>query len=181
MNGKKTGRTFSLKRVAKLQIPRSVTQMKISITKPDGSQLEFILDKLVTTIGFGEGCDIQMGPADKLQRIGMFIRQDKSYNFKSLLGVGEVLYGGMPVAQMIENAHQAVFASSGYSFRLIDEEQFMPAKFERLDRSAHHAFNQPMGTAHFNLAGARNAYQREVQTFDKKSETAFVKIGRAHV
>lgn len=149
--------------------------MNVQIDSPEGDSKKFKLDKLVTTIGFGEACDIELGYSERPVRIGMFIRQNEKFNFKSLLEPGEILVNGMSFEQMIECSDQMVLSCGDYAIQL-NEESASPQNLPRKTHLNHQQqLSQPpqgLSTPPLNVVGARQAYGGDIPDSRFKSREA---------
>lgn len=75
--------------------------MQLLIQIPGQAGRSERLSRLVSTVGFGSGCDIVLGPAERALRLGIFIKQGDGCNFKPLVMNGELIYDGRPLTGMV--------------------------------------------------------------------------------
>lgn len=76
--------------------------MKIKIER--GSEAPRILEveRLVSTVGLGDGCDVVLAPSSSSERLGMLIQQGEGFSFRPLHVPSGVFLGGVEVEGMIE-------------------------------------------------------------------------------
>ncbi|MBF0198658.1 MAG: hypothetical protein HQL32_13150, partial [Planctomycetes bacterium] len=97
--------------------------MNINIIDPRGSEKKHELQRLVSTLGFGEECDISLGPSQTPIRFGMFIKQGDGINFKPLNENTPILFNQKPITHMVSLCHGDVFEFEGYQLYCLDESQ----------------------------------------------------------
>lgn len=76
--------------------------MKIHIRQAGGQTRSIEVERLVSTIGFGDGCDIALGESPRTERLGMIIQQGEGFSFRPLNEPSGVKLDGVDLESMVE-------------------------------------------------------------------------------
>jgi len=76
--------------------------MKIHIRQAGGQSRSIEVERLVSTIGFGDGCDIVLGESPRTERLGMVIQQGDGFSFRPLNDPSGVRLDGIELETMVQ-------------------------------------------------------------------------------
>jgi hypothetical protein len=85
----------------------------LKIERQGDGERHLRLDRLVNTVGFGDGCDVVLATAGRTERLGMFIQQGEGLSFRPLHQPSGVFMNGMEIESMVE-------IPSGVILRVLD-------------------------------------------------------------
>jgi hypothetical protein len=95
--------------------------MKIHIRQTGGLARSIEVERLVSTIGFGDGCDIVLGDSPHTERLGMIIQQGDGFSFRPLNDPSGVRLNGTEMASMSEWPRGAVIGIDTFEITWGDE------------------------------------------------------------
>ena len=130
--------------------------MELLIQRQGEKERRHGIDRLVSTVGFGDGCDVMLAPSGRTERLGMFIQQGEGLSFRPLHSPSGAFLKGLEIESMVVLDENAVlrlldFDLSWNRGAVEEEAEFKPwvPKKVNLEHSA-----RPSGYR----AGALSAY-----------------------
>jgi hypothetical protein len=136
--------------------------MELVIQRKGERERRQVIDRLVSTVGFGDGCDVMLAPSGRTERLGMFIQQGEGLGFRPLHSPSGVFLKGLEIESMVVLEENALLRILDYDLSWNqgpvgkDEEEFKPWTPQKM--SVERALN-----ASGYRAGALNAYAHQRQ------------------
>jgi hypothetical protein len=75
--------------------------MDLKIQRQGEPERHLKLERLVNTVGFGDGCDVVLATSGRTERLGMFIQQGEGLNFRPLHQPSGVFMNGQEIESMV--------------------------------------------------------------------------------
>ena len=88
--------------------------MELLIQRQGEKERRQVIDRLVSTVGFGDGCDVMLAPSGRTERLGMFIQQGEGLSFRPLHSPSGVFLKGLEIESMVVLEENAVLRLLDY-------------------------------------------------------------------
>ena len=134
--------------------------MDLKIQRQGEAERHLKLERLVNTVGFGDGCDVVLATSGRTERLGMFIQQGEGLNFRPLHQPSGVFMNGQEIESMVAIPAGAILRVLDYdlSWSLEDVDHGPEQDVRRWAPPASPAVPRPLAGYR---AGAMMAYGKE--------------------